>query len=170
MNKETILFGAIGIVMGITMICICSIWLVTGSNAINNDTLNVTNNVTKIVDENKTLEEIAIDVANNHTYNNYYAKQYNCWDFSTDLKHELIDAGFKAYNIAGLYDGSCSKNFKLSNAISHAWVIVKLNGTTIPIEATTGEILNPEKYADCYKYGYIQTDKVNSYKDEFLVK
>ena len=149
--------------------CLASLNETINSSFQTNNSTNATLNYTKICG-NKTLEEIAVAVANNHTYSNNYARQYNCWDFSSDLKQELIKAGYDAYDVAVLYDSTCSKDFRLSNALSHAWVIVKINGTSIPIEATTGEIISPEKYSDCYKYGYIQTDKFNSHKDEFLVK
>ena len=113
---------------------------------------------------------LALIVANSHTYSNDYAYQYNCWDYSTDLKNALVNEGYEVYNIAGLYDSTCSKDFRLSNAKSHAWVIVKINNTSIPIEATKGEIIPIEKYTNCYKYGYIQSDKINPYKSKFLNK
>lgn len=40
---------------------------------------------------------------------------------------------------------------------------------TIPIEAVSGEILTKEEYRNCYKYGYVQSDKINPYKYRFWV-
>ena len=131
-------------------------------------TLSATNNLLNITttDLNKALKKvndslngfkflkIADLVAKNHTWtyiNESNPDNYVCVNFSRDLVKELEHNNWTAKTVRGYwYDNitnvsakNCSQsNYERFNC-SHMWVIV-----SVPVEATTGEIITPEEYAD----------------------
>ena len=101
------------------------------------------------IQDTVTVEHIIpyIEIARNISLiNSYDINKYNCWDYSTDLKRALINAGYNDTKIViGLYDD-----------YPHAWV--EVNG--IWIESTNGEVI---KDKTIYKFGYYGTNKYNPY-------
>ena len=101
-------------------------------------------------DRTPEYERIAREVAEKHDYNK---ETFNCKDFSEELVRELKAAGYHA-RIEISEDariGRCLFNPRWwkeefgEDLFCHAWVVLE-----IPIEATTGKIIEPEKYEEEY--------------------
>jgi len=110
------------------------------------------NTIEKIVYQEVPIKEIpqyeliAENISNSHAYDNSHGDinlNYNCWDFSTDLKKALVNNSYLAEISCGFYKGQ-----------SHAWVTLK-----IPIEATTGEVVPMDVYKKDYSGGYQCSEK-----------
>ena len=84
---------------------------------------------------------------------------FDCDDFSKLLVERLTEQDYNAYmeisqdakdgycnNITNLYEKYLLKR----KAYCHAWVILNINGKEIPIEATTGLVIDPIKYYNKY--------------------
>ena len=75
--------------------------------------------------------------------------QYMCGDFSNDLVSALRDQGWSAKRVLGYHyengDGTCSQSNFDRFECKHYWVIIQ-----VPIEATIGEIIDPQIYAREY--------------------
>lgn len=84
--------------------------------------------------------EIAKDVAKSHNYSD----DFNCEDFSRELNEKFRDAGYDSFIEHGYVDCKYFLNCEKYGGY-HAWVIVEL-----PIEATTGEVLEPDYYEKVY--------------------
>jgi len=86
-------------------------------------------------DSKYTFEKIALHLADEH---NYSKPDYMCGQFSQELKHRLQNAWYTACYIEGDHANS--------NKTNHAWVLVE-----IPIEATSGKVIDPKKYIEKYE-------------------
>ena len=75
------------------------------------------------------FERTALEVAKSNTYSEGH---FNCFDFSSRLVSRLEGIGYGARIVNGYYKGE-----------PHAWVVAE-----IPIEATSGNLITPQSYAD----------------------
>ena len=80
----------------------------------------------------------------------YNLIEYNCWDYATDLRADLLKAGIPARIVTGVLDGG-----------PHSWISV--NGTWI--EPQSASIVTP---ADGYQFGYYSPPKINPFKFFYL--
>lgn len=90
--------------------------------------------------------EIAEENANAHEWE---YKVYDCTQFSTDLIKKLKEFGWNARMETGFWFDSgnnCSQSNYKRFKCRHDWVILE-----VPIEATTGKIIDPEIYKEQYK-------------------
>ena len=89
---------------------------------------------------------IARTIASEHEW---VYHQYMCGDFSNDLVSALRDQGWSAKRVLGYHyengDGTCSQSNFDRFECKHYWVIIQ-----VPIEATIGEIIDPQIYAREY--------------------
>jgi len=84
---------------------------------------------------------------------------FDCDDFSKLLVERLTQQDYNAYMEISqdAKDGYCNiatpiyeKHLLKRKSYCHAWVILNLNGNEIPIEATTGEVIDPTYYKNKY--------------------
>jgi hypothetical protein len=61
-----------------------------------------------------------------------YSEAYDCDQFSEALYQKLKDIGYMSRIVQGTYKGE-----------QHTWVVIE-----IPIEATSGNLITPQQYAD----------------------
>jgi len=86
-------------------------------------------------------EQIALKVSQSHDYN---YPDFTCVDFSESLVQELTAKGYFAWEqTVDVPQENCPKKPCLHSVVA----------LVIPIEATNGEILTPEKWA-AYKYSW----------------
>jgi hypothetical protein len=82
------------------------------------------------------------------TSHKYDIDNYNCENFSIDLVKLLKENGYDAYTITGHVNctaGYFNKTVCEDSGGLHEWVEVK-----IPIEATAGQIIEPDVYRNVY--------------------
>jgi hypothetical protein len=86
------------------------------------------------------LTEIAENVSLNHTF---VPIIYDCSQYSRDIVLQLRSKNISAFCIYGYY--------KANNiSTSHTWVEVKIDNQIIPIEATSGQIIDNYTYSKHY--------------------
>jgi len=116
--------------------------------------VNITFN--EVDDEEYISETICYDntpsflkIARNISKNEYIPHVYDCTQFSTDLTIRLRGLGWKVRPIVGFYYGvngiNCTEFDKEEWNCKHEWVILE-----VPIEAVTGEIIEPDYYREYY--------------------
>lgn len=95
-------------------------------------------------------QKVAWKVAAGHEY---IEGEFDCGDFSEALVAELKAAGYEARTVLStdsesdrcLFDPEWWKENYGEELFCHSWVVLE-----IPIEATTGEIIDPETYREVY--------------------
>ena len=99
------------------------------------------------VDRKYIFEQMAEQLAEQ----NYDMFEYNCMNYSNDLVKLLRIYGYSAKVVKGIVD--CDSGYFDKTSCEyyegrHVWVIVE-----IPIEATTGKVIEPDVYNNYYKKG-----------------
>jgi hypothetical protein len=104
------------------------------------------------------ISKIAKEVASAHKYK---VDEYDCTQFSLELKKKLIEKGYDAYCQSGVYRTESKRydaagnylgpNGIMRNDSLHIWVAINLEGKPIPIEATNGEIISDTDYSIHYQ-------------------
>ena len=93
----------------------------------------------------KEVSQIALDVADSHTYSKTYPKIYDCTDFSKELIKQLNKSGYQSKCLFGYYKGKGL----------HTWVLVNINYDglfiQLPIESTSGELIGYDDYILNYR-------------------
>lgn len=96
-------------------------------------------------------QRIAREVAAGHEY---ISGEYDCTEFSEELVKRLRAAGYEARTVvsedversACIFTPEAWKEMTGEDLFCHRWVEV-----VIPIEATTGQVIDPKTYAEVYK-------------------
>ena len=134
--KVTALGILFGILIAIVGIIIMLIFLYTSFQS------NTFNNINLTSKDYKLITYISKDIANSHEYNLH---KFDCTDFSRKLKNELIEVGYNATCIYGIYP-------KFTYPW-HTWVEVKTSDETLWIEATNGNIYSEKDKEDFTVFG-----------------
>jgi hypothetical protein len=102
-------------------------------------------NITTPIEKTEFMK-IAEEISSEHEW---VANYYDCTEFSQDLVARLQKNGWEAYIKTGYwyYNGgtSCDKEDEELFNCRHEWVILE-----VPIESTSGEIINPDDYEKYY--------------------
>ena len=94
---------------------------------------------------------IASEIASAHNW----SMKYNCRNFAWDLSQSLTKEGYQVKIQKGrwlyLNGTSCNAFDYQQFRCKHSWVLVKINNSWIPIEATRGYVIPLDVYKKEYK-------------------
>lgn len=120
---------------------------------INNTTFNLTESPDKIIytfisfdSFENNITAVSEKIVESHEY---VKGRYDCTQFSKELVKQLKLINISSQCVSGFiwdYDD----NGKQYRKILHTWVEVNNSGKIIPVEATGGYVINPERYSKKY--------------------